>query len=147
MRRCRSRPSSRTFISRARTRSRRRYADPWPADGLSPSRRTELMADAIKAIVMPKWGLAMQEGMVAKWLVEQGAEIRSGEQILDIETSKIATVYESPFEGPLRRRLVGEGETVPVGALLGVVADPSVSDADLDASIAHSPQQLAAQPD
>jgi pyruvate dehydrogenase E2 component (dihydrolipoamide acetyltransferase) len=104
----------------------------------------ELMTDAIKAIVMPKWGLAMQEGMVAKWLVEQGAEIRSGEEILDIETSKIANVYESPVEGPLRRQLVGEGETVPVGALLGVVADPSVSDADLDAYIAKFQEEFAA---
>ena len=72
---------------------------------------------------MPKWGLAMQEGMVAKWLVEEGARSTRGDEILDIETSKIANVFESPVAGPLRRRLVGEGETVPVGALLGVVAD------------------------
>ena len=64
------------------------------------------MSERIRPIVMPKWGLAMQEGMVAKWLVEEGAEIRSGDEILDIETSKIANVYESPVAGPLRRRLV-----------------------------------------
>jgi len=102
------------------------------------------MSEAIKPIVMPKWGLAMQEGMVAKWLVEEGAAIGSGEEILDIETSKIANVYESPVEGPLRRRLVGEGETVPVGALLGVVADASVSDADLDAYVAKFQEEFAA---
>ena len=102
------------------------------------------MSDAIKPIVMPKWGLAMQEGMVAKWLVEEGAEISGGDEILDIETSKIANVYESPVAGPLRRRLVGEGETVPVGALLGVVADSSVSDADLDAFVARFQEEFAA---
>jgi pyruvate dehydrogenase E2 component (dihydrolipoyllysine-residue acetyltransferase) len=102
------------------------------------------MSDAIKPIVMPKWGLAMQEGMVAKWLVEDGAEINSGQEILDIETSKIANVYESPVAGPLRRRLVGEGETVPVGALLGVVADASVPDADLDAYVAKFQEEFAA---
>ena len=102
------------------------------------------MTDAIKPIVMPKWGLAMQEGMVAKWLVEEGAEIRSGDEILDIETSKIANVYESPVAGPLRRRLVGEGDTVPVGALLGVVADSSVADAELDAFIARFQEEFAA---
>ena len=42
------------------------------------------MSDRIKPIVMPKWGLAMQEGMVAKWLVEPGAEIHTGDEILDI---------------------------------------------------------------
>jgi pyruvate dehydrogenase E2 component (dihydrolipoamide acetyltransferase) len=102
------------------------------------------MSDAIKPIVMPKWGLAMQEGMVAKWLVEDGAEIKGGQEILDIETSKIANVYESPVAGPLRRRLVGEGETVPVGALLGVVADASVQDADLDAYVAKFQEEFAA---
>ena len=61
------------------------------------------MSDAIRPIVMPKWGLAMQEGMVAKWLVEEGAEIKAGDEILDIETSKIANVFESPVAGPLRR--------------------------------------------
>jgi pyruvate dehydrogenase E2 component (dihydrolipoamide acetyltransferase) len=102
------------------------------------------MSDAIRPIVMPKWGLAMQEGMVAKWLVEEGAEIKAGEEILDIETSKIANVFESPVAGPLRRVLVAEGETVPVGALLGVVADASVPDAELDAYIAAFQEEFAA---
>jgi pyruvate dehydrogenase E2 component (dihydrolipoamide acetyltransferase) len=102
------------------------------------------MSDQIKPIVMPKWGLAMQEGMVAKWLVEEGAEIAVGDEILDIETSKIANVFESPVAGPLRRVVVGEGETVPVGALLGVVADSSVSDADLDAFVERFQQEFAA---
>ena len=102
------------------------------------------MSEVIKPIVMPKWGLAMQEGMVAKWLVEQGAEIKAGDEILDIETSKIANVFESPVAGPLRRLVVGEGETVPVGALLGVVADRSVPDADLDAFIERFQEEFAA---
>jgi pyruvate dehydrogenase E2 component (dihydrolipoamide acetyltransferase) len=102
------------------------------------------MSDAIRPIVMPKWGLAMQEGMVAKWLVEPGVEIKAGDEILDIETSKIANVFESPVAGPLRRVVVGEGETVPVGALLGVVADAGVADADLDAYIAVFQEEFAA---
>lgn len=102
------------------------------------------MSDAIQAIVMPKWGLAMQEGMVAKWLVEEGAAIQAGDEILDIETSKIANVYESPVAGPLRRIVVAEGETVPVGALLGVVADPRVADSELDAFVDRFQETFAA---
>jgi pyruvate dehydrogenase E2 component (dihydrolipoamide acetyltransferase) len=102
------------------------------------------MSGAIRPIVMPKWGLAMQEGMVARWLVEEGAEIKAGDEILDIETSKIANVYESPVAGPLRRRVVGEGETVAVGALLGVVADSSVPDPELDGFIASFQEEFAA---
>ena len=105
------------------------------------------MSDQIRPIVMPKWGLAMQEGMVAKWLVGEGAEISAGDEILDIETSKIANVFESPVAGPLRRVVVGEGETVPVGALLGVVADSSVPDAELDAFIARFQEEFAAHAD
>jgi pyruvate dehydrogenase E2 component (dihydrolipoamide acetyltransferase) len=100
--------------------------------------------EGIRPIVMPKWGLAMQEGMVARWLVEEGAEIKGGDEIVDIETSKIANVFESPVAGPLRRRLVGEGETVPVGALLAVVADQSVPDAELDAWVAWFQEEFAA---
>lgn len=84
---------------------------------------------------MPKWGLAMQEGMVAEWHIEAGAEISAGQEIMDIETSKIANVYESPIGGTFRKTVVDAGSTVPVGALLGVVAPASVSDADIEAYV------------
>jgi pyruvate dehydrogenase E2 component (dihydrolipoamide acetyltransferase) len=92
---------------------------------------------AIEPIVMPKWGLAMQEGMLAEWHVAEGQEVSKGQEIADIETSKIANAFESPVAGKLRRQLVGAGETVPVGALLAVVAEDAVPDAQLDAFIAE----------
>lgn len=87
---------------------------------------------SIKPITMPKWGLAMEEGALARWAVEEGTEIKLGQEIMDIETTKIANVFESPVEGVLRRKVVAEGETVPVGALLGVVADAGVADAEVE---------------
>lgn len=90
---------------------------------------------SIEPIVMPKWGLAMQEGMVAAWHIEPGMEIAVGQEIMDIETSKIANVYESPVAGTFRKIVVENGGTVPVGALLGVVAPISVSDADVEAYV------------
>lgn len=93
------------------------------------------MNDAIQAITMPKWGLSMEEGVVVAWLVEVGGSIERGQEILEIETTKITNVYEAPAPGTLRRQVVAEGDTVPVGSLLGLLAGPSVADADLDAFI------------
>jgi pyruvate dehydrogenase E2 component (dihydrolipoyllysine-residue acetyltransferase) len=89
----------------------------------------------IKPITMPKWGLAMEEGVLARWAVEEGAEIAAGQEIMDIETTKIANVFESPVAGVLRRKVVHEGETVPVGALLGVVAEAGVADAEVESFV------------
>jgi pyruvate dehydrogenase E2 component (dihydrolipoamide acetyltransferase) len=87
---------------------------------------------SIKPITMPKWGLAMEEGALARWAVDVGAEISQGQEIMDIETTKIANVFESPVAGVLRKKVVQEGETVPVGALLGVVSEPGVPDAEVE---------------
>jgi pyruvate dehydrogenase E2 component (dihydrolipoamide acetyltransferase) len=87
---------------------------------------------SIKPITMPKWGLAMEEGVLQRWAVEEGEEIAAGQEIMDIETTKIANAFESPVAGVLRKKVVKEGETVPVGALLGVVAEPGVADAEVE---------------
>ncbi len=93
------------------------------------------MTERIQAITMPKWGLSMEEGTVVAWHVETGDEIHARDEILDIETSKITNGFESPVGGTLRRRAADEGATVPVGGLLAVVAEASVSEPEIDAFI------------
>lgn len=68
----------------------------------------------IKLIEVPKWGLSMEEGTVAEWLVEEGASFSKGDLICEIETSKIANQLEAPFDGVLRRVVAKPGETLPV---------------------------------
>lgn len=90
----------------------------------------------IKPIVMPKWGLSMKEGKVTGWLVEPGTPVEVGKEILEVETDKIAGVVEAADAGVLRRRL-GEPDAVyPVKALLGVLAEEGVSEAEIDAYVA-----------
>lgn len=101
------------------------------------------MAD-IDALTMPKLGLAMTEGQVAAWHKEEGEKIAAGEEIADIETPKITTALESPAAGTLRRKVIPIGETVPVGALIGVLADPSTSDSDIDTFVADWQARFAA---
>lgn len=84
---------------------------------------------------MPKWGLSMQEGAIVEWLKAEGAAVAEGEDLVDIETSKIANVCESPAAGVLRRIVAQPGETLPVGALLGVLASTDAPEAEVDAFI------------
>ena len=89
----------------------------------------------IVPIVMPKWGLSMKEGKVTGWLLEDGSKINPGDAILEVETDKIAGSVEAHEAGVLRRR-VGQPDTVyPVKTLLGVIADPSVPDEEIDAFV------------
>jgi len=90
----------------------------------------------IQPIVMPKWGLAMEEGTLTSWLVQDGAQIEKGQEIAEIETSKLANVFESPVSGTLRRLVAREGDVLPVGALLAVLAPATVPDADIDSFVA-----------
>jgi pyruvate dehydrogenase E2 component (dihydrolipoamide acetyltransferase) len=94
------------------------------------------MAGAITTITMPKWGLTMTEGMVAKWLVTPGSAVRTGDEIMEIETTKITNVFESPAGGTLRRQVAAEGTTVPVGGLLAVLAGDDVTEPEIDSFIA-----------
>ena len=94
------------------------------------------MAD-IKAIAMPKWGLEMSEGTLAKWHVGEGDAITKGQVIMDVETEKIANEVEADLEGVLRRKVAGEGEVIPVGGLLGVVAPADADDAAIEDFVAN----------
>jgi pyruvate dehydrogenase E2 component (dihydrolipoamide acetyltransferase) len=102
------------------------------------------MTANLKAIVMPKWGLAMQEGMLAKWHIEEGADVRPGLEVCDIETSKIANAMESTVTGRVLRRVAGEGATLPVGALLAVVGDSTATAEDVDSFIRKFEEEFAA---
>lgn len=93
------------------------------------------MDEQIVPILMPKWGLSMKSGTLAAWHVEEGTQIKPGDEIMDVETDKIANVVEAADGGLLRRRVGQAGEVYPVQALLGVLAPAEVSDAEVDAYV------------
>jgi pyruvate dehydrogenase E2 component (dihydrolipoamide acetyltransferase) len=77
----------------------------------------------------------MKEGKVTSWLADEGTKIDVGKEILEVETDKIAGVVEAADAGILRRRLGAPDTVYPVKALLGIVADAGVTDAEIDAYV------------
>lgn len=94
------------------------------------------MPDAIKPILMPKWGLAMTEGTLVAWHLPEGARVEAGADLCDIETTKITNVFEAPASGILARQLIAPGSIVTVGALIGVLTEGVVDRQAIDDFIA-----------
>lgn len=66
-------------------------------------------------LLMPKLGLTMTEGTVARWLVAPGERFSAGDIIVVIETDKIANDVEAPASGEMTAHLSSEGDVVPIG--------------------------------
>ena len=67
----------------------------------------------------------MEKGNLAKWLKKEGDNVKSGDVIAEIETDKANVEIEAFGTGVLRKIIVEEGGQVPVGDLIGVIADPA----------------------
>ncbi|NTU65796.1 MAG: 2-oxo acid dehydrogenase subunit E2, partial [Chloroflexi bacterium] len=78
---------------------------------------------AIK-VTMPQMGFDMTEGKVARWLKQVGDAVKQGEAVVEIETDKVNIESEAQGNGVLREILVGDGSTVPVGVLIGIIGAP-----------------------
>ena len=68
--------------------------------------------------VLPKLAMAMNEGTIAEWLVEDGTRVERGDQLLTLETGKTAYEVEAPEAG-FFKILVAAGETLDCGSVLG----------------------------
>jgi len=91
---------------------------------------------AVHSITIPKWGLSMEKGRLTAWHKQVGDRVAAGEEICDIETDKISGGLEVTDAGVLRRQLAAEGDELPVGALVAVVADADASEDEIDAAVA-----------
>lgn len=102
------------------------------------------MSARITALTVPALGLTMKEGTLAAWHAEPGATVHSGDAVFDIETEKVTSECLAPADGVLRRQIVPAGTTLPVGALVGVMAAPEVGEAEIDRFVAaFKPEQRA----
>ena len=92
-------------------------------------------------ILMPALSPTMTEGILSKWLVKQGDEVRSGDVIAEIETDKATMEVEAIEDGVLAKIIVNEGtEGVAVNSVIAVLAEDGeniseVSDSPTDSNI------------
>ena len=74
-------------------------------------------------VILPKWGLTMEDATVVAWYVDEGDHVVQGEVIAEVETEKVENDLEAPCAGVVAQILVDEDETVDVGTVLAVIAD------------------------
>lgn len=91
---------------------------------------------AIHAITMPKWGMAMDEGTVTAWHRQVGSAVAAGDEVVDAESTKAAAGIETTVSGILRRIIARPGDVVPVGGLIGVVANADVPEDAIERFVA-----------
>ena len=93
----------------------------------------------------------MEEGRLVKWLKNEGDAVKSGEALAEVETDKAIMELVARGDGILRKRLINEGDTAPVGTLAGVIAaadeniDALVAGAGAPAAGAQAPAQVVAK--
>src|SRR5690625_7443662 len=85
---------------------------------------------AIK-VEMPKLSDTMEEGVIAKWNVEEGDKVKPGDIIAEVETDKATMEVEVFDAGTILKILVGEGDAVPLGQIMTVKGAVNVDIRDI----------------
>ncbi|MCH7734724.1 MAG: E3 binding domain-containing protein, partial [Chloroflexi bacterium] len=89
-------------------------------------------------VLLPQWGMGMNDGLLLKWLKAEGDSVAKGEGLVEIESSKVNGEVEAPEAGILARIVVPEGMTVDTGSLLAVILAEGET-ADLPDPISQAP--------
>ncbi len=75
-----------------------------------------------ETVIMPKWGLTMEEGTITEWMVGEDEPVEKGDILALVETEKTSVELPSPYAGIVARILIEDGETVPVGTPIMIIA-------------------------
>ena len=97
----------------------------------------------MKTVDMPKMGDTMEEGKILRWIKHEGDTVKKGEPVAEVETDKVNIEIESFTSGVLRKILVQEGESAPIGANIALVG---TADEPLPGENASSSSPAATQP-
>lgn len=88
---------------------------------------------------MPKLSPTMEEGQLSRWLKKEGDKVSMGEPLAEIDTDKATMEMQALGSGVLRKILIQEGESAPLGQLIAIIGEPDEDISSLT-SQASSPQ-------
>jgi pyruvate/2-oxoglutarate dehydrogenase complex dihydrolipoamide acyltransferase (E2) component len=74
-------------------------------------------------VILPKWGMGIEEGTVIRWLKVVGEKVEKDEPIVEIETAKATQEVVAPTSGTLVKVLVAEGETAAVNTEIAEIEE------------------------
>ncbi len=89
-------------------------------------------------VIMPKLSPTMEEGQLSRWLKKEGDEVSMGEPLAEIDTDKATMEMQALGSGVLRKILIKEGESAPLGQLIAIISAP---DEDISALLDQAPEQ------
>jgi pyruvate dehydrogenase E2 component (dihydrolipoamide acetyltransferase) len=96
----------------------------------------------MKNVEMPKMGDSMEEGKILHWLKNVGETVKRGDMLAEVETDKVNIEIEAFSSGVLRKILISEGESAPIGAaiaLIGTADEPLPGEIGGSSSPSKSP--------
>lgn len=76
-----------------------------------------------REILMPKLGLTMVEGTIINWFINEGDYVKIGDKLFEVETDKLTNEIYADTNGFIRKVLIKEGQSAPVKALIGIIAE------------------------
>ena len=97
-------------------------------------------------VVMPKLSPTMEEGQLSRWLKKEGDKVSMGEPLAEIDTDKATMEMQALANGVLRKILIGEGESAPLGQAIAIIGDADEDIAALLKSIEGKPAKAPSAP-
>ncbi len=92
-------------------------------------------------VIMPKLSPTMEEGQISRWLKKEGDKVSMGEPLAEIDTDKATMEMQALANGVLRKILIGEGQSAPLGQTIAVIGEPNEDIASLVSEAPAAPKQ------
>src|SRR5204862_3631462 len=87
-------------------------------------------------VVMPKLSPTMEEGQISRWLKKEGDKVSMGEPLAEIDTDKATMEMQALANGVLRKIVINEGQSAPLGQMIAVIGEPNE---DISSLLAETP--------